>query len=293
MAIDRNFARFLTTCQRSGVSFRQTLMLGRLNFYLSVKETRQLLRWAGMDPAKHPRLLDYEASRYGETFFEALGAEKVESLDASGFEGASIVHDLNVPVPAELKSRFDVVCDGGTIEHVINFPVVIRNCMEMVKVGGHLILGAPANNFFGHGFYQFSPELWYRLLAPVHGFEVRRMIALEAGPRTRWFEVADPAIIKERVALTNGYPILLMVLARKNAEAPFFQTFPQQSDYVPRWQGAGDATSRRRALEVRIRRKILETVPGLARFFENFFLYAWFKRRNTLRNREFFKPVKR
>jgi len=293
MAIDRNFAKFLTVCQRSGVSFQQTLMLGRLNYYLSVKETRQLLRWADMDPAKCPKLLDYDASRYAEIFFQALGAEKVQSLDASSFEGASVVHDLNVPIPDELKSRFDVVCDGGTIEHVINFPVVIRNCMEMVKVGGHLILGTPGNNFLGHGFYQFSPELWFRLLSPLHGFEVRRMVAVEYAPRVRWFEVADPAVIKDRVALTNRYPVLLMVLARRTSVAPIFQTFPQQSDYVPRWSGAGDAASRRRALEVRFRRTFLETFPWLARFLENFFLYGWFKRKHSLRNREFFKRVKR
>src|SRR5688572_1418658 len=146
MAIDGNVARFLASAQRSGVSFRHTLTLGRLNYFLSVKETRQFLRWAGMDPAKYPALLDYESSRYAETFFRTLGAETVDSMDASNFEGATIVHDLNLPVPDSLKGKFDVVCDGGTIEHVMNFPVVIRNCMEMVKVGGHLILGTPANN---------------------------------------------------------------------------------------------------------------------------------------------------
>src|SRR5207249_7181017 len=249
-----------------------------------VKETRQLLAWAQMDRAKHPKLLDYEASRYAEPFFEALGAEKVDSMDASSFEKASIVHDLNVPVPGELKTRFDVVCDGGTIEHVINFPVVIRNCMEMVKVDGHLILGSPANNLFVHGFYQFSPELWFRLLSPQHGFEVRRMVAVEYGPRARWFEVTDPAAVKDRVTMTNCYPILLMVLARKNNEAPFFAEFPQQSDYVPRWQGAGDEASRRRTLEVRFRRGFLETWPSLARFLENYLLYGWFRRIHALHN---------
>src|SRR2546421_1866436 len=112
MAIDRNVARFLISCQGTGVRFGQMLMLGRQNYLLSLKETRQLLAWAKMDPTKYPRLFDYEASRYAEPFFEALGAEKVESMDASIFEGASIVHDLNLPISAELKGRFDVVCDG-------------------------------------------------------------------------------------------------------------------------------------------------------------------------------------
>jgi len=293
MAIDVNMARFLVTCQQNGVDFGQTLTLGRLNYYLGTKETRQLLRWSGMDPRQHARLLDYQSSRHAETFFQSLGAKQVESLDASSFEGASIVHDLNAPVPESLKGKFDTVCDAGTIEHVINFPVVIRNAMEMVKVGGHLILGTPANNFFGHGFYQFSPELWFRLLSPDRGFEMRRMVAVEYGPRARWFEVADPAVVKDRVAMTNRRPVLLMIVAKKLADKPILDAFPQQSDYVPRWEGAGDPASRRLSLEVSFRRWFLEIAPQVARWLENFYLYSWFNRKNSLRNRKFFKPVKR
>ena len=293
MAIDKHFARFLINCQSSGVVFGRTLTLGRLNYYLGTKETRRLLRWGAIDESRCGKLLDYAASRYAEPFFEMLGAEKVESVDASNFEGASIVQDLNLPVPDSLKQRFDVVCDAGLIEHVINFPVVIRNCLQMLKVGGHLILATPANNFFGHGFYQFSPELWFRLLSPLHGFEMRRMVAVQYSPFVRWFEVADPAVVKDRVAMTNRHPVLLMVLARKVAEAPILETFPQQSDYVPRWQGAGDSASRRKALEVKFRRLFLETSPSLARFLENFYLTSWFNRKNSLRNRRFFTPSNR
>jgi len=34
----------------------------------------------------------------------------------------------------------------------------------------------PASNLCGHGFYQFSPELFYRALNATNGFEVERMI---------------------------------------------------------------------------------------------------------------------
>jgi SAM-dependent methyltransferase len=293
MAIDSNYARFLIACYQDGVNFRRTLTLGRQNYLLSVKETRNVLRRTGLDEKRFPDLLNYESSRYAETFFKALGAEKVESMDASGFEGATIVHDLNRPIPENLKGAFDVVCDGGTIEHVLNFPTVIRNCMEMVKIGGHLIIGTPANNNFGHGFYQFSPELWFRLLSPNQGFETKRLVAVEYGLRRRWFEVADPETIRERVTLINGYPVLLMVLAIKHAEKPIFQTFPQQSDYVPRWHGDGDPATRRNPIEVRLRRFLLETVPGLVRSLEYFLRYSSPNRTHSLSNRRFFKPVKR
>jgi 2-polyprenyl-3-methyl-5-hydroxy-6-metoxy-1,4-benzoquinol methylase len=293
MAIDSNFARFLIACHQDGVNFQKTLTLGRLNYYLSIKETRNVLRRTGLDEHRYPDLLNYETSRYAETFFKAMGAEKVESMDASNFENATIVHDLNQPIPNNLKGTFDVVCDGGTIEHVLNFPIVIRNCMEMVKIGGHLIIGTPANNNFGHGFYQFSPELWFRLLSPMHGFESKRMVAVEYGPRSRWYEVADPEMVRERVVMTNRYPVSLMIVSRKTAEKPIFQNFPQQSDYVPRWQGDGDPASRRKPIEVRVRRIMLETFPGLVRALENIHRCSWLNRRHSLSNRRFFKPVKR
>ena len=47
-----------------------------------------------------------------------LGSERLESLDITDFEGATVIHDLNKPVSEELKARFDVVFDGGTLEHV-------------------------------------------------------------------------------------------------------------------------------------------------------------------------------
>ncbi len=34
--------------------------------------------------------------------------------------------------------------DGGTLEHIFNVPVALKSYMEMVRVGGHLILVCPS-----------------------------------------------------------------------------------------------------------------------------------------------------
>jgi 2-polyprenyl-3-methyl-5-hydroxy-6-metoxy-1,4-benzoquinol methylase len=93
---------------------------------------------------------------------------------------ASIIHDLNKPVPKELEERFDVVLDGG-LEHVFDFPQAIENAMRMTKIGGHLILETPANNLCGNGFYQFSPELFFRVLDSGNGFELERLYLASKG----------------------------------------------------------------------------------------------------------------
>ena len=93
-------------------------------------------------------------------FFKRLGASEVYSLDASDFEGADFIHDLNVvPNPEELKGRFDLIINWGTMEHGFHFPNVLENIFDMLKVGGRIIHYSPVNAY-EHGFYSFSPSFF-------------------------------------------------------------------------------------------------------------------------------------
>ena len=72
-----------------------------------------------------------------EFFFLSTGARSFESLDATDYEGCDFVHDLNcAPVPEELRGRFDLVVDFGTIEHVFHIPNFMRNVWELLAPGG-------------------------------------------------------------------------------------------------------------------------------------------------------------
>ena len=227
MGIDTEAARFLLIGQREGASFKRCVTLGRQNHCMGNLETASLLREYGLDPAKFPDFFatPYTRYRYSEAFWEMLGTSDLLVLDASDFEKAkqTRVHDLNLPIPDDLKGQFDAVCDFGTLEHVFNFPVALRNCMEMVKVGGHLFIVTPANNYFGHGFYQFSPELFFRVLSRRNGFELERLVVMEYGPSNRWFAVQDPEALKDRANLINGWPVMLAIRAKKIAEVPVFR----------------------------------------------------------------------
>ena len=108
--------------------------------------------------------------------------------------------------------------------------------MEMVRTGGHYLGITPANNFLGHGFYQFSPELFFRIFTPQNGYELTRVIAIEDRPNARWFSVSDPAAVGKRVTLINGRPTYLLVMARRVEIKPLFEATPQQSDYATAWK---------------------------------------------------------
>ena len=167
----------------------------------------------------------------------ALGAKETVSIDASAYEGASLVHDMNAPIGDELKRKFSTVIDGGTLEHVFNFPVAIKNCMQMLDVGGHFFAHTMANNFMGHGFYQFSPELFYRVFSPENGFLACTASWCSSSASAGRDGTRRPTrtSINERVELINGRPTYLFVHAERVADVPMFAAAPQQADYAAHW----------------------------------------------------------
>ena len=236
MAITNNDVKFLFYCKSLGVSFLNTLSLGRLKLYSTKDQIRFEADYFKVKIALNA--LNF-TDKYADPLFQLLGAEQTDSLDYSDYQKATIIHDLNNEFPENLKGQYSVVIDSGTLEHVFNFPVAIENCMAALKVGGHFIGVTPANNFMGHGFYQFSPELFYNVFSPANGFQIVKMIITacdEDGNYDNWYEVMDPAVSGNRVVLTNQLPTYLMIIAKKIADKKVFKVNPQQSDYATIWE---------------------------------------------------------
>lgn len=245
MGLDVNGTRFLLYARRGGVSFTRTAMIGRQQMLLGPAQLHRNCQQFGFDPTLEAvEALLIGSGGYAEPFFKLLGADETVSFDASDYEGATYQHDFNKPIPDEFKNKFSVVLDGGSLEHIFNFPVAIKNCMEMVSEGGHFLAITPANNHCGHGFYQFSPELYFRIFSPANGFKIEQIAVFEETLNPSWYEVADPADIKERVMLINGEPSMLLIMAKKVKTVEIFAEQPQQSDYFTRWNtSGGDSTS--------------------------------------------------
>jgi SAM-dependent methyltransferase len=318
MGMTTEIVRFLAQAGRDGASFTRVLTLGRQHVGVSPERLRRVLEAHGFWPPKcgeaaFAPLMSDPLTRL-EGFAKALGAASVLACDASAYEGADLVHDLNQPVPAEWHEQFDVVIDSGTLEHVFNFAVAIANCMRLVKLNGRLFFFTPANNLCGHGFYQFSPELFYRVLSPANGFEVERMWArTHTEAISNWFGISYPFLVNgpayavldaaqagQRVALGGGGPVMLFIQARKAARVEILKQAPQQSDYAALWQRAatgppaGQATRPsavlawlRSHLSERVCREVL---PAVARFVDPF-RWRRFRRRHSFKNQQLFHRV--
>jgi hypothetical protein len=246
MGIDFQSLKFLLLARQRGVSFERFAMIGRQTLRLDPGQLRRLLSDAGMTISTDQcSQLFSEAGGYAEPLLRLLGAKQIESFDASSYEQATIIHDMNLPIGDELKGRFTAVLDGGSLEHVFNLPCALKNCLEMVELGGHFLGASPTNNWMGHGFYQFSPELFFRVLSPVNGFAETQAMICETAPRSRWFEVTDPEQLGGRAYLVNGRPTYLFTMARRTALAPIFAKAPQQSDYVSNWRQPAEQKTKR------------------------------------------------
>lgn len=297
MGIINETAVFMCQARSDGVSFRKTLTLGRQNLYVDDKTLKNLAREFNIGK---PALLEYK-SLYSEEFLrQFLIAEEITSLDYSDYEGADINHDMNLPIPEHLEEKYDVIIDGGTLEHVFNFPVAISNCMRMVKSGGRLFIFTPTNNQMGHGYYQFGPELFFRTFCASNGFKIERMIAVEFkymstefGSFKQQYEVKDPDQVRARVTLGNSYPVGLMIQAKKTShKSRLFEQYPQQSDYQMIWNGSPQeksAVAGRSSEYVSLLRRLGRRLPQSIRRILALKYHKYFT--HSFRNRASYVPL--
>jgi hypothetical protein len=235
MGLDPNSVKFLLYSKFLGADFSTTAMMGRQGLHLSPASLSECLGCfnCAIDDATLARVFRNHDG-YAEGLLQHLGAVRVDSFDYSPHERPTHLHDMNQPIRDEFKGRYTSLIDGGSLEHVFNFLIAIKNCMEMIAVGGHFLSITPVNNFFGHGFYQFSAEAYFRVFSRPNGFETRAAVLFE-DVGTRWYRIQDPELLGRRVTLMNYRPTSMAVLAQKVAEHPVFALMPQQSDYVRTW----------------------------------------------------------
>lgn len=92
-------------------------------------------------------------------FDECVTVDYTTDLPRVDFE-----HDLNKPGLSEVTGGdFDLIYDGGTLEHLFHIPNALENFLQSLAVGGRIIHSNPMNNCMNHGFYQFSPIFYHEL----------------------------------------------------------------------------------------------------------------------------------
>jgi len=161
-------------------------------------------------------------------------------MDISDYEGADFIQDLNHPIPDELNEMFDLVIDGGTMEHLFDTKQCIENISRMIKVGGRVIHMQVSNNYSGHGLYQFSPDLFYDYYT-VNKFEnlnglyvvspIKTLLSkIYGNPNLDSWEIFDLNRDYYGKMFVSRHPAGIFFSAQKTSHSTY-NKIPQQGDY--------------------------------------------------------------
>src|SRR5436853_7806213 len=99
MGLERYTARFLLEAKAAGRVFGRTLTIGRQNFFVTRPELAKLAHDFRFSDDEFLKASTPAELVYAEPFFKnVLGASEVESVDASAYEAATHVLDMNSPL---------------------------------------------------------------------------------------------------------------------------------------------------------------------------------------------------
>ncbi len=237
MGLDRTGLNLCKLIRARVGGFGRVLTVGRQGVHLNSAE----LAAAGVRPPDPmPLFCD-------EILMSDFGASECHSIDASRYEGATFVADLNEPINDESIGGYDTVLDFGTLEHVFDVRTAFANVGSLARIGGTIAHVLPANQQCGHGFYQFSPEFFYALYAPEGGYEGTEVYVVRQFMPDYWYPVTRPSD-GTRALITSSDSLYVVCITQKREAASVADV--QQSDYRWLWdlpsnesQAGGDSHS--------------------------------------------------
>jgi SAM-dependent methyltransferase len=234
MALDIHVLNLMRYALKHGGSFKRTATIGR----------QWLFYWEQWPDAWRFRGPE---NRFCENVIKRdFGAEIVDSFDNSDYEQCTHVVDMGAPLPTTFVP-YDTVIDGGCLEHIFNAPQALKNVTALTKPGGQILHILPTDNNCGHGFWQFSPELFFSLYSEKNGYRDTKVFIADFMFENidSWFEAARPrdGHRVEWSARRTSNPVYALVRTVRGETVS--QDHVYQSDYVRQWGGGGVAADPR------------------------------------------------
>lgn len=181
-----------------------------------IDDPMPILRWHNMQN-RMDKVIDTKH------FFELLNIDLLP-VDIVPSRGCERTLDLNLPLPEDLVDQFDLVLDGGTIEHCFNIGQTMLNVAQSLKVGGFVIHANPLA-MFNHGFYNLNPT-FYADFYQQNGFQLISVSAVSGDVFDRQL-TALPATQRFHNPPQNSS---IMVVAEKTETVDL--QWPMQTKYL-------------------------------------------------------------
>jgi SAM-dependent methyltransferase len=178
--------------------------------------SEEIVRWHGVGSVL-PRVRDSAA------LLDRLGLD-VEVVDIAEIRGGERIVDLNLPLPDDMAGRYDLLIDTGTLEHCFNVGQALMNVAASLAEGGCLVHAAPMN-IYNHGFWNFSPTLYFDFLGD-NGFTIDYLQAMSGHVLTGM----RPVTVQPHATFADAPPrTAIHLLARRTEVRPL--VFPVQRKY--------------------------------------------------------------
>ena len=179
-------------------------------------------------------------------FITKIGFNNYNSIDLNGaYESFKFDLNKDICTAYDFNSKYDLVINNGTGEHVFNQHSLFLNIHNLTKTNGIMLHVLPFIDWINHGFYNFNPII-FGDLAASNKYEIIKIslanrngaeLKLENKNHTILFEQIKPnnklsnfnkmlEIAKDKV----GKNILLVVILKKLSNHKF--TIPLQGKYL-------------------------------------------------------------
>ncbi len=171
----------------------QTLTISQQAVYANEKEFLNILKKNQIEIKKISSKFDkknkipdwfntkYENNINSQYLFTMLGSKSVLASDASKYENPDLIINLNKKLSRNLHNKFENIVDIGTLEHIFDTKTTLENYVKMLKKGGYLLIAVPSSNMIDHGFYCFSPTLFFDYFS-LNGFDILSSYLRESSP---------------------------------------------------------------------------------------------------------------
>jgi hypothetical protein len=180
----------------------------------------------------------YKNMEYAENYLQFLMPNaNIESIDVSKYEGATYECDLGENLSNELHqslaSKFDLVIDFGTTDHIYNFPMALLNSSTFLNKNGVIIHALCANNWINHGFYQISPDLFYSLYSEKNGYS-NTQVFLSINKKNKYFYRVNKTIGGKRATAESASETYVVAISTLGSNG-FSHSKIYQTDWLPKW----------------------------------------------------------
>jgi SAM-dependent methyltransferase len=258
MGIAKGGASLLYELKRDHGLGGAVLQLGKQSLYVEADQLPGIASQFGFEVDVSHITKDHEGEYLPDTYgdvvlFKMLGFDNVKSLDFSAYQGADIIHDLNEPVPSSLKGGFDFVYDGGTLEHIFDFPQCLQNIHDILRVGGMIAHASPSHNHVDHGFYMYSPTVFWDYYH-ANNYRIIKSYIFEYETQHTAYTAKDwliynyePEAIENLVAGGWGRKSLGIWFVAQKLHDSTSNVIPQQGAYRASWSGTSTYNPYQRA----------------------------------------------